>query len=321
MALTAGLGDNGCMTDELVPMPRYTEQAKVAGKGVRMVDAAISDSLGWIFREQFRADVGIDAHAEIVRGGKGTGRLLALQIKCGLSWFNEKVDGGWLYRGEQKHLAYRTGHSLPVLVCICNPRTGYIFWAHVTESNVRRTPAGWRVRVPSSQSLDSEAAEALIRIANAPQHTDIIELLIPTYLQERYSRRIYVHPIFETPHDFHGLTYMTGLDNRIMFVDYIYAAIEELSKDAVDRRLKWRAYNERASRMGKTSLHVLVIGDSGDGVRVVDDLAAYMKSCRDTEFTRLIYDREPPFQLRQIDELGRSVFYGPGGDEMVFGQP
>lgn len=43
--------------------------------------------VGYIFREQQTDDYGIDAQIEIVAGGLVTGKLIALQIKTGPSWF------------------------------------------------------------------------------------------------------------------------------------------------------------------------------------------------------------------------------------------
>jgi Domain of unknown function (DUF4365) len=87
------------MTDRLPPLPSYGGRARQADKGVRMVADAVADKLGWIFREQSHADLGIDAHVEIIKDGRGTGRLIALQIKSGPSWFRQKTDTGWVYHG------------------------------------------------------------------------------------------------------------------------------------------------------------------------------------------------------------------------------
>jgi hypothetical protein len=44
----------------------------------------------WIFREQPIVDMGINAHIEIVDDGNPSGKLIALQIKTGESYFYEK---------------------------------------------------------------------------------------------------------------------------------------------------------------------------------------------------------------------------------------
>jgi hypothetical protein len=56
--------------------------------GVYAVAAMIEKELGWIFREQPTSDHGIDAQVEVVGSRSDvTGRLIALQIKSGKSYF------------------------------------------------------------------------------------------------------------------------------------------------------------------------------------------------------------------------------------------
>lgn len=68
---------------------RRIESAKVASLGVAETRLAIQKNLDWLFREQPTEDYGIDAHVEVVDGEMVQGRLLALQIKSGDSWFRE----------------------------------------------------------------------------------------------------------------------------------------------------------------------------------------------------------------------------------------
>lgn len=44
-------------------------------------------------------------------GGKPTGRLIALQIKSGASYFAEPAEGGWLHRDHDAHLIYWLRHA------------------------------------------------------------------------------------------------------------------------------------------------------------------------------------------------------------------
>ena len=59
---------------------------------------AVEAELGWLFREQPTEDYGIDAQVEVVDGEAVRGKLLALQIKSGLSLFREPAPGGWWSR-------------------------------------------------------------------------------------------------------------------------------------------------------------------------------------------------------------------------------
>jgi hypothetical protein len=93
-------------------MTRYSATERI---GVNAVERIALDQLGWIFREQPIADMGIDAHIERVDDGNPTGKLVALQIKTGASHFRV-TNGVLIYYGNATHLEYWTGHSLPVLL-------------------------------------------------------------------------------------------------------------------------------------------------------------------------------------------------------------
>ena len=65
----------------------------------------------WFFREQPITDQGIDAHIEkfeLLKGQKGndevgTGRLIALQIKGGPSYFSRSSPNGWWFPFKNKY--------------------------------------------------------------------------------------------------------------------------------------------------------------------------------------------------------------------------
>ncbi|MBI4776777.1 MAG: DUF4365 domain-containing protein [Deltaproteobacteria bacterium] len=71
--------------------------------GVSKVDTFFS-SHGWLFREQFVNDYGLDAQVEIVTQGKPTGALIGMQIKSGSSYFREQSDDHFIYRTDGKHI-------------------------------------------------------------------------------------------------------------------------------------------------------------------------------------------------------------------------
>lgn len=119
----------------------------------------------WLFREQAVSDVGIDAHLEIVVEGLATGRLLALQIKSGESYFREAVAEGFVYRSDQEHLDYWLNHSLPVVVVICKPGTQEAYWQVVSDQTVVRTDHGWKMVIPSAHRFRADAVGRLQAIA------------------------------------------------------------------------------------------------------------------------------------------------------------
>lgn len=132
--------------------------------GVNAVERIIL-SFGWIFREQLVSDIGVDAQVEVCDKGHPSGRLLALQIKSGKSWFKKQSPEGWVYRGTLKHLDYWTAHSLPVIIILHNPESCKTWWTLVHDQTVKRTRLGWNILVPFSQELDASAKDILSPIA------------------------------------------------------------------------------------------------------------------------------------------------------------
>lgn len=123
----------------------------------------------WIFREQPLLDYGIDAHVEPKRNGVPSGRPIALQIKTGLSYFVNPTADGWLYRGRDhdRHLRYWLGHTLPVLIVLCDECTNMLYWQHVTPERVNYTANDWTIVIPRSQTITPDAMDELWAIAHS----------------------------------------------------------------------------------------------------------------------------------------------------------
>ena len=141
---------------------RRKPSARVASEGVTHTQQAIEDELGWLFRNQPTEDYGIDAQAEVVDGEDVRGRLLALQIKSGTSWFMDTGPGGWWFRPDREHVQYWTNHSLPVVVVLYHPETKRCHWQLVNRETLVKTSAGgWKLLVPEGHVLDVSAREPL----------------------------------------------------------------------------------------------------------------------------------------------------------------
>lgn len=139
--------------------------------GIHGVAMLIHKEFGWVFREQHESDYGIDAIVETAVAGQPEGRLLALQIKSGVSWFKEKRnEEGWILRGPKKNLSYWLKHQLPVLIVLFDPRTGRGYWVHVTPETTDFTPKGYSVLVPASHPLDSSTKDDIERIVKSWQY-------------------------------------------------------------------------------------------------------------------------------------------------------
>jgi len=111
--------------------PEYSETAAMGELGRWIVEGTVRDTLRWLFREIQKGDLGIDGFVEILDDERqGHGRLFALQLKTGPSYFTEPNDEGFLFRGKRKHLRYWLGLSVPVLalVVLCDPETNTCHW-------------------------------------------------------------------------------------------------------------------------------------------------------------------------------------------------
>jgi len=149
-------------------MSRYSPTEQV---GVHAVGLVVAGELKWIFREQVVVDMGIDAHLEVVNKDDPTGRLIALQIKTGKSYFKEQSETSIVYRGKNAHLDYWTKHALPVVIVLHDIDEKKTYWESVTAKNIVKTKKGWKLDIPKEQVLDARAAETLSRIADGPSET------------------------------------------------------------------------------------------------------------------------------------------------------
>lgn len=123
--------------------------------------------LGWLFREQPIHDFGIDAHVEIVEDERPTGKLIALQIKSGSSFFTEETEDAYIFRTDDKHVTYWVGHSMPVVLVLYDPETKRAVWQEVSKQTVESTGKGWKLAVPKVNDLEQpeRCAAALARLA------------------------------------------------------------------------------------------------------------------------------------------------------------
>lgn len=130
----------------------------------------------WMFREQPIDDIGIDAHMEFVDSSGKPKQLLALQIKSGASWFNEKKDNYVVFRDiNERQYNYWTMNSLPCIIVLYNPDGNMCIWQKLTDKTIERTKGGagkgYFVKVPLNQIfLDVVSNEKLLAFTNLPEH-------------------------------------------------------------------------------------------------------------------------------------------------------
>lgn len=125
-------------------------------EGIHAV-ASVFTKMGWAFREQPTSDYGIDAQAEKINSnGKAGGKLIALQIKTGESYFKKRGDG-YVFYGEDRHREYWINHSLPVFLILHDPKSGLTLWQKIDERLIEEGKDGrWAIGIPADQTLDEK---------------------------------------------------------------------------------------------------------------------------------------------------------------------
>lgn len=125
----------------------------------------IINKMGLIFREQPTDDYGVDAQIETIENGYATGKLIAVQIKSGESYFEETTSEGIVFRGERKHYDYWLNHSLPVIIVLYNPKNDKCYWNIVNSETATLTSKNWKIEVPFSNLLEN-AKSKLFELAD-----------------------------------------------------------------------------------------------------------------------------------------------------------
>jgi hypothetical protein len=146
--------------------PTYSKAARKGDKGVEIVSRIINDGYGWLFKRNHQEhDFGIDAQVDVILDdGSVTGQMLALQIKHGSSFFKEKNQWGYVFRGEQKHFNYLANYPTPVLIVICHPRTNDCYWVNFIPEATSKAGDNWKITIPFENKLhkSKEAITALL---------------------------------------------------------------------------------------------------------------------------------------------------------------
>ncbi|MCC7001120.1 MAG: DUF4365 domain-containing protein [Gemmatimonadaceae bacterium] len=123
--------------------------------------------LGAIYRPYSHPDFGVDAHLEFVDelSSEVTGRLLALQIKAGASYFKRKHREGWLLGVKESQAAYWRNYSVPVVVVLVDLKRRRSFWADA-RFTIQSSRGKHDILVRSSSVFDASSAKELRNLAS-----------------------------------------------------------------------------------------------------------------------------------------------------------
>ncbi|MEU9666795.1 DUF4365 domain-containing protein [Streptomyces bobili] len=170
-----------------------TQQTERAG--VSWIEYQVTHKLGWVFRGQETVDMGIDAHLEIVDevSREATGRLLGVQIKTGPSYFQTPTSDGWWFVCDADHVSYWLGHTLPVLVMLCDVDNERVYWQSVNEQTVVWTGKGTKIHVPRSHALTAHSAESLRPLARSSSEVPAMAVWLTSQESHPQSDVFYMH--------------------------------------------------------------------------------------------------------------------------------
>jgi len=140
---------------------------------------------GQIWRETATGDVGIDGQLEFVDAeGFATGRTLAIQVKSGPSFFQNRMIGGWKFYPGEKHRTYWERYPLPVILVLHDPEAGLSYWTDARQALRSPESVGKAIEVSEHDVLERTELPRLFQNAGVqseifiPNLDDVISTLI-----------------------------------------------------------------------------------------------------------------------------------------------
>jgi hypothetical protein len=160
----------------LMPKRRLSDQTGDVGE--KTIDLLFTREFGWSYHQFGNKRAGIDGEVEIVEDGDElSGRLLAVQVRSGASYFARTTASGIIYEGNQDELDYWLRYSLPVVLVLYNPDADVAYWTAITDDVVESTGKGWKTVVPFKHTLTSDWKNELAALADVPLATQRLRQL------------------------------------------------------------------------------------------------------------------------------------------------
>lgn len=145
-------------------------------EGVSAVQSIVYKELRWIFREQKVDDFGIDAEIEVTDQKYPTGKMIAVQIKSGLSYFESESKEGVTFRFEEQHRKYWQKHTLPVIVLLYNPIKQECIWEVVDKFTVKKvSDKRYKIVIPKGNIFGVSTKAKLLVLAYLHNIEDLAE--------------------------------------------------------------------------------------------------------------------------------------------------
>jgi hypothetical protein len=236
-------------------LPKYNEQRRLADKGISIVKKIVEEELKWIFRKiSLDDDFGLDGYIDILQDGKYvTGKSIGVQIKTGISYFDNPSNSGWFFYGENKHLNYYLNNHIPIIVILVNPDTQQAYWNEVNISNLIKTESSWKLNINRNKLLNNKSD--LSEIAG-----DYID----------YAPQLdYISKVNEEM-----------IESGLIFIAIDRTEIEEENYEGIKLLLKWLIASDEMIVKCRNKLMITVFGYDDDSRELfqIESVRNWMKS-------------------------------------------
>lgn len=143
-------------------MASHTERIGIS------VVSKVCEENNWFFREQPISDIGIDAIIERYNDKTKESKLIALQIKTGVSYFKEQDSFHVFYRISERHYQYWTRYSIPVIVVLYNPDNQEIVFSEIDDSRIKKKGVNYKLHLSKHEDFTSYLNDVALRLVNLP---------------------------------------------------------------------------------------------------------------------------------------------------------
>lgn len=162
---------------------------------------------GWIFTEKTIGDRGVDADVEIPLNESGQVRFFSLQIKGGKSQFRRTRDRLTFYFPERHYIYWNAViDNKPLFIILQDSSSDVIYWQEYHPSNISKTSKNWKLDIPISNILNSDAKRTIMDIvygnrnkslptvkpSPAPIQKVKDDLLVYFYYSEKKNASLYI---------------------------------------------------------------------------------------------------------------------------------
>jgi hypothetical protein len=114
-------------------LKKRNRNARTERDGVLAVETACNE-LELIWRDILQEDVGVDGTIEIALGDFPSGKIVAAQVKSGLSYIRSETDENFRFYPSKDDLEYWSKLSIPLFLLVHHPTDKQVFWVDVSKS-------------------------------------------------------------------------------------------------------------------------------------------------------------------------------------------